>query len=50
VVFAAILLADPYAAGALLGIAYIVMLPFSRRSFHRLAKEAEDRRAEVIST
>jgi hypothetical protein len=28
------------------------MLPFSRRSFNRLAKEAEDRRtdAEVIST
>jgi CDP-diacylglycerol--serine O-phosphatidyltransferase len=52
VVFAAILLADPYAAGALLGVAYIVMLPFSRRSFNRLAKEAEDRRtdAEVIST
>jgi CDP-diacylglycerol--serine O-phosphatidyltransferase len=47
VVFAAVLLADPYAAGALLGIAYVTMLPFSRRSYQRLAKEAEDRRQEV---
>jgi CDP-diacylglycerol--serine O-phosphatidyltransferase len=46
VVFAAILLADPYAAGALLGVAYIVMLPFSRRSYRRLAAEAEARRGE----
>jgi CDP-diacylglycerol--serine O-phosphatidyltransferase len=44
VVFAAILFADPYAAFALLGIAYIVMLPFSRRSYKRLAREAELRR------
>jgi CDP-diacylglycerol--serine O-phosphatidyltransferase len=44
VVFAAVLLADPYAAGALLGIAYIAMLPFSRRSYKRLAREAETRR------
>jgi CDP-diacylglycerol--serine O-phosphatidyltransferase len=45
VVFAAILLADPYAAGALAGIAYIIMLPFSLRSYRRLAREAELRRA-----
>jgi CDP-diacylglycerol--serine O-phosphatidyltransferase len=44
VVFAAILLADPYAAGALLGIAYVAMLPFSRRSYHRLNAEAASRR------
>ncbi len=45
VVFAAILFADPYAAGALLGLAYIVMLPFSLRSYRSLAREAESRRA-----
>jgi len=44
VVFAAILLADPYAAGALAGIAYIIMLPFSLRSYRRLARETELRR------
>jgi CDP-diacylglycerol--serine O-phosphatidyltransferase len=44
VVFAAVLLADPYAAGALLGIAYVAMLPFSRLSYMRLAREAETRR------
>jgi CDP-diacylglycerol--serine O-phosphatidyltransferase len=47
VVFASLLLADPYAAGALLGLAYIVMLPFSLRSYRRLAKQAEVRRAEA---
>jgi CDP-diacylglycerol--serine O-phosphatidyltransferase len=45
VVFAAILFADPYAAGALLGLAYIIMLPFSLRSYRRLAATAETRRA-----
>jgi CDP-diacylglycerol--serine O-phosphatidyltransferase len=45
VVFAAILFADPYAAGALLGLTYIVMLPFSLRSYRRLEKQAETRRA-----
>ena len=45
VVFAAILFADPYAAGALLALAYMVMLPFSLRSYRRLAAEAETRRA-----
>ncbi len=44
VVFAAVLLADPYGAGALAGLAYIVMLPFSLRSYRRLAREAELRR------
>jgi CDP-diacylglycerol--serine O-phosphatidyltransferase len=45
VVFAAILFADPYGAGALLGIAYLVMLPFSLRSYRYLARQAETRRA-----
>jgi CDP-diacylglycerol--serine O-phosphatidyltransferase len=45
VVVAALIFADPYLAGALLGLAYMVMLPFSLRSYRRLAKEAEDRRA-----
>jgi CDP-diacylglycerol--serine O-phosphatidyltransferase len=45
VVFAAILFADPFAAGALLALAYVVMLPFSLRSYRRLAAEAENRRA-----
>jgi CDP-diacylglycerol--serine O-phosphatidyltransferase len=31
-------------AGALAGIAYIAMLPFSLRSYRRLAREAELRR------
>jgi CDP-diacylglycerol---serine O-phosphatidyltransferase len=44
VVFAAIIFADPFAAGALLGIAYMIMLPFSLRSYRRLAAEAEARR------
>jgi CDP-diacylglycerol--serine O-phosphatidyltransferase len=46
VVFAAVLLADPYAAGALLGVAYITMLPFSLRSYRKLAAEAESRRQD----
>ncbi len=45
VVFVAILLADPFLAGAMAGIAYIAMLPFSLRSYRRLAREAESRRA-----
>ena len=48
VVFAAIIFADPYAAGALLGIAYMIMLPFSLRSYRRLAAEAEARRATPV--
>ncbi len=45
VVVAALIFADPYLAGALMGVAYTVMLPFSLRSYRRLAKEAEARRA-----
>ena len=43
VVFAAVLFADPYAAFALLGVAYLAMLPFSLRSYRRLAAEAASR-------
>jgi CDP-diacylglycerol---serine O-phosphatidyltransferase len=39
--FAAVLVADPWAALAAAGLLYVVMLPFSRRSFHRLRAEAE---------
>jgi CDP-diacylglycerol--serine O-phosphatidyltransferase len=44
VVFVAILLANFLVAGALAGIAYLIMLPFSLRSYRRLAREAESRR------
>ncbi len=40
-VFAAILLAEPWAALAAAGILYVGMLPFSARSFRRLRREAE---------
>ncbi|HQT67943.1 MAG TPA: phosphatidylcholine/phosphatidylserine synthase [Acetobacteraceae bacterium] len=43
VMFAAVALADPWLAFALLGLAYVIMLPFSRLSFLRLQREAEDR-------
>lgn len=43
VVFAAIMLADPWLALALLAAAYLAMLPFSRRSFKQLQAEAEAR-------
>lgn len=43
VVFAALLLADPWLGLALLAVAYLTMLPFSRRSFKRLQAEAEAR-------
>ena len=39
--YAALLVADPWAALAAAGILYAAMLPFSRRSFHRLRREAE---------
>ncbi len=39
--FAALLLADPWAALAAAGLIYAGMLPFSHRSFHRLRAEAE---------
>ena len=47
VVFAALIFADPYLAGALAGLAYIVMLPFSLRSYRKLAREAGARRVAV---
>ena len=40
--YAALLVADPWAALAAGGLIYLVMLPFSRRSFHRLRREAEE--------
>jgi len=39
--FAALLVADPWAAMAALGLLYVGMLPFSVRSFRRLRREAE---------
>jgi len=39
--FTAVLVADPWAALAGAGLIYLGMLPFSRRSFHRLRHEAE---------
>lgn len=44
VVFAALIFADPYLAGALAGFAYIIMLPFSLRSYRKLARQAQQRR------
>ncbi len=40
--FAAVLVADPWAALASLGLIYLGMLPFSVRSFRRLRREAEE--------
>ena len=42
--FTAVLVADPWAALAVAGLIYLGMLPFSRRSFHRLRAEAESSR------
>lgn len=39
--YAAFLIADPWAALALAGLLYLAMLPFSARSFRRLREEAE---------
>ena len=39
--FAAVLVADPWAALAAAGLLYAALLPLSRRSFHRLRAEAE---------
>jgi CDP-diacylglycerol--serine O-phosphatidyltransferase len=38
---AALVVADPWAAMAMAGVAYLAMLPFSVRSFRRLRREAE---------
>jgi len=43
-VFAALLMADPWAALAAGGVIYMGMLPFSVRSFRRLKREAESMR------
>ena len=40
-IFAAVLVADPWAALAAGSLMYLVMLPFSVRSFHQLRREAE---------
>ena len=39
--FAAVIVADPWAALAVGGLIYVAMLPLSRRSFHRLRAAAE---------
>ncbi|MBV1832805.1 CDP-alcohol phosphatidyltransferase family protein [Novacetimonas pomaceti] len=39
--YAAVLVADPWGALAGAGVIYLLLLPLSRRSFHRLKKEAE---------
>ncbi len=44
--FAAILVADPWAALAAGGVVYLGMLPFSVRSFRRLQGEAEQQQVE----
>lgn len=44
--YAAILLAEPWAALAAAGVIYVGMLPFSRRSFRRLREEADAMRAD----
>jgi CDP-diacylglycerol--serine O-phosphatidyltransferase len=44
--FAAVLVADPWAALAAAGLIYLCMLPFSVRSFRRLRREAEAPREE----
>ena len=47
--YVALLVTDPWAALALAGVIYLAMLPFSRRSFHRLRREAEALHAEADS-
>lgn len=49
-VFVAVLVAEPWAALAAAGALYAAMLPFSRRSFHRLRLEAEGLRADDESS
>lgn len=39
--YAAVLVAEPWGALAAAGILYILLLPISRRSFHRLRRAAE---------
>ncbi|WEQ56179.1 phosphatidylcholine/phosphatidylserine synthase [Komagataeibacter nataicola] len=40
--YAAILIAEPWGALAAAGVIYLLLLPISRRSFHRLRRAAED--------
>ncbi|MBS0982303.1 phosphatidylcholine/phosphatidylserine synthase [Gluconobacter cerinus] len=40
--YAAVLVADPWGALAAAGLFYVAILPFSRRSYHRLKRAAED--------
>jgi CDP-diacylglycerol--serine O-phosphatidyltransferase len=47
-IFAAVLVADPWAALAAGGVMYLGMLPFSLRSFHRLKREAEEEPEEEV--
>ena len=44
--FAALLVADPWAAMAAAGLIYVGMLPYSWRSFHRLRAAAEEGRPD----
>ncbi|ACI52791.1 CDP-diacylglycerol--serine O-phosphatidyltransferase [Gluconacetobacter diazotrophicus PA1 5] len=44
--YAAVLVADPWGALAAAGVIYIALLPLSRRSFHRLKREAQDLQTE----
>jgi CDP-diacylglycerol--serine O-phosphatidyltransferase len=46
-IYAALLVADPWAALAAAGLLYLGMLPFSVRSFHRLRREAEGTAGDV---
>ncbi|WP_373318295.1 CDP-alcohol phosphatidyltransferase family protein [Ameyamaea chiangmaiensis] len=45
--YAAVLVADPWAALAAAGVIYLALLPLSRRSFHRLKKAADDLQEDV---
>jgi CDP-diacylglycerol--serine O-phosphatidyltransferase len=47
-IFAAVLVADPWAALAAAGLLYLAMLPFSVRSFRRLRREAEGLPGEPV--
>ena len=47
--FAAVLVADPWAALAAAGLIYAGMLPFSRRSYHRLRAAAEGHEPEPLA-
>jgi CDP-diacylglycerol--serine O-phosphatidyltransferase len=47
--YAAFLIADPWAALVLAGLLYLAMLPFSARSFRRLREEAEGHLPEALA-